>query len=592
MDDYTIMRDRDMPEHLWEYLKREKFFGMIIPEKYGGLGFSAHGHSQVVMKIASRSGSSAVSVMVPNSLGPGELLMRYGTEQQKDWFLPRLASGEIIPCFGLTGAASGSDAANMRDLGIVEEQGGVLGVRTTFKKRYITLAPIAGVVGLAFNLKDPKGLLKGTGSEGITIALLKRGHPGMRIGPRHDPLTASFMNGTVEGEDVFIPMTDLLGGQARAGFGWNMLMDCLAEGRGISLPALSVAAAKGVSVTVGAYARIRKQFKVPLAEMEGVQECLARIASNAYIMQSAQLLTNAMLNQHEQPAVISAIMKQQMTARMRAVVNDGMDVVGGAGICNGPSNFMANAYTLIPIAITVEGANVLTRSLIQFGQGLTRAHPHLLHIIEAIGKGDDMKGFNSALTGTIKHGATNLGRSLISGMFRSRMAPAKKDLVSHYQSQLEKLSANFALCSDFALTMGGKLKAAEFVSGRFADVLSNIFLGYAVLWHYHKFPVDGAEAVAEFALQNILHDAEEALFGIFANFPVPGVGLAMRAVTAPLGRCYPAPPDALLRKVSNSITKDTAVRKQVCLRPLFFLPYLPISALEYQLPQAQPQAQP
>lgn len=399
IDDYQIMRDRDMPEHVWEYLKREKFFGMIIPKKYGGLGFTAHGHSQVVTKIASRSGSAAVTVMVPNSLGPGELLMRYGTEAQKDWFLPRLASGDIIPCFGLTGPASGSDAASMRDTGIVEEQNGVLGVRTTFKKRYITLAPIAGVVGLAFNLKDPKGLLKGKGNEGITIALLKRGHPGMQIGPRHDPLSASFMNGTVEGENVFIPMSDLLGGQDRAGFGWNMLMDCLAEGRAISLPALSVAAAKGVTTTVGAYARIRKQFKVPLAEMEGVQELLARIGGNTYIMQSAQLLTNSMLNKHEQPAVISAIMKQQMTSRMRSVVNDGMDVLGGAGICNGPSNFLANAYSSIPIAITVEGANTLTRSLIQFGQGLTRAHPHLIHIVESIGKGNDMKGFNSALTG-------------------------------------------------------------------------------------------------------------------------------------------------------------------------------------------------
>ena len=560
MDDYQVMRDRDLPEHVWEYLKREKFFGMIIPKKYGGLGFTAHGHSQVVTKIASRSGSAAVTVMVPNSLGPGELLMRYGTEEQKDWFLPRLASGDIIPCFGLTGPASGSDAASMRDLGIVEEQNGVLGVRTTFKKRYITLAPIAGVVGLAFNLKDPKGLLKGTGNEGITIALLKRGHSGMRIGPRHDPLNSSFMNGTVEGEDVFIPMADLLGGQARAGFGWNMLMDCLAEGRSISLPALSVAAAKGVVTTVGAYARIRKQFKVPLAEMEGVQESLARIAGNAYIMQSAQLLTNAMLNKHEQPAVISAIMKQQMTSRMRVVVNDGMDILGGAGICNGPANFLANAYTSIPIAITVEGANTLTRSLIQFGQGLTRAHPHLLHIIEAIGKGNDMKGFNAALTGIIGHGATNLGRSLLSSALRSRSRG--KNPVPHYESQLQKLSANFALCSDLALTMGGKLKAAEFISGRFADVLSNIYLGYAVLWHYQKYPVEGSEALVDYSMQNILCDAEDALHGIYSNFPVPGVGLAMRAFTSPTGRCYTRPSDDLTRRVSSIITTDSKVREQ------------------------------
>ena len=347
LDDYQVSRDRDLPPQLWDFMKQEKvcrielrystpsltdsvypgifcvecqFLGMIIPKKYGGLGFSAHGHSQVVTKIASRSVSAAVTVMVPNSLGPGELLMRYGTDDQKNFFLPRLASGDIIPCFALTGPASGSDAASMRDSGVVVEENGVLGIRATFDKRYITLAPIAGVVGLAFNLKDPNKLLKGVGHEGITIALLKKGHPGLRIGNRHDPLTASFMNGTVQGENVFIPMDDILGGQKRAGFGWNMLMDCLAEGRGISLPALSIASAKGISVTVGGYARIRKQFKVPLAEMEGVQEALGRIGGNAYIMQSAQMLTNAMLNHHEQPSVISAIMKQQMTSRMRQVL--------------------------------------------------------------------------------------------------------------------------------------------------------------------------------------------------------------------------------------------------------------------------------
>jgi len=449
----------------------------------------------------------------------------------------------------------------MRDTGIVVEKDGVLGVRTTFKKRYITLAPIAGVVGLAFNLKDPQGLLKGTGSEGITIALLKRGHPGMRIGDRHDPLAASFMNGTVEGEDVFIPMSDLLGGQARSGFGWNMLMDCLAEGRAISLPSLSIAAAKGVAVTVGGYARVRKQFKVPIAEMEGVQEGLARIAGNAYIMQSAQLLTNAMLNKHEQPAVISAIMKQQMTHRMRVAVNDGMDILGGAGICNGPSNFLANAYTSIPIAITVEGANTLTRSLIQFGQGLTRSHPHLLHIIESFQKGNDLAGFNKSLAGIISHGATNLGRSLTAAATRSRVRGS--DPVAHYESQLSKLSANFALCSDFALTMGGKLKAAEFTSGRFADVLSNLYLGYAVLWHYKKFPVEGADKLVDYAMQNILCDAEEAFFAIYANFPVPVVGTLMRGLSFPTGRLYSRPNDELTRAVSNSITTDSAVRTQM-----------------------------
>ena len=546
--------------------------------------------------------------MVPNSLGPGELLVRYGTEEQKNYYLPKLATGDIVPCFGLTGPSSGSDAASMRDLGIVEEQNGILGVRTTFKKRYITLAPVAGVVGLAFNLKDPNGLLKGVGAEGITIALLQKGHPGLRIGDRHDPLTAAFMNGTVEGEDVFIPMDMILGGQTRTGFGWNMLMDCLAEGRGISLPALSIAAAKGVAVSVGAYARIRKQFKIPIADMEGVQEGLARIAGQAYTMQSAQLLTNAMLNQHEQPAVISAIMKQQMTTRMREVtqflillsalsldiniishvqvVNDGMDILGGAGICNGPSNFLANAYCAVPIAITVEGANVLTRSLIQFGQGLTRSHPTLLHMIQAIQHGDDMPGFNKALSATIAHAGMNTYRSIGLAVTRRRMKIHAQP-IDYYESQLSKLSANFALCSDFAMTMGGSLKQAEFTSGRYADVLSNLLLGYAILWHYKKYPVEGSEKLVEYAMENILFETEDALFGVYANFPIPVLGSVMQLLTSPTGRCYSRPTDTMTKNVAALITTDTPTRTQLA-QCLYFSadPKDRVALLNATLPQA------
>ena len=467
----------------------------------------------------------------------------------------------MIPCFGLTGPSSGSDAASMRDQGIVVKEHGTLGIRATFKKRYITLAPIAGVVGLAFIVKDPNNLLQGVGSEGITIALLEKGHPGMRIGDRHDPLNAAFMNGTVEGENVFIPMSSLLGGQSRAGFGWNMLMDCLAEGRGISLPALSVAAAKGVAVTVGSYARIRKQFKVPIANMEGVQEALARVGGNAYILQGAQLLTNAMLNQHEQPAVISAIMKQQFTSRMRVVVNDGMDILGGAGICNGPSNFLGNAYTSVPIAITVEGANTLTRSLIQFGQGLTRSHPHLIHMVQAIQKGDDPTDFNKALLQIVGHALSNAGRSVSSLMLRRRLVG--NDITGYYESQLQRLTANFAICSDLSLTLGGNLKSAEFISGRFADILSNIYLGYATLWFYEKYKVDGADVMLHYSLQTLTNEIEEAFFGIFANFPVPMIGSVMKSLTFPLGRTYAKPSDSLIRSVSNAITTETFVREQL-----------------------------
>ena len=560
IDDYQVSRERDLSPEAWQYIRESKFLGLIIPKEYGGMGFSGHGHSQIVQKISTRSGSAAVTVMVPNSLGPGELLMRYGTEEQKNYFLPKLASGELIPCFGLTGPRSGSDAASMPDGGVVCEENGVLGIRATFKKRYITLAPVAGVVGLAFKAEDPNGLLKGVGSEGICVALLERDHPGLRIGDRHDPLTAGFMNGTVEGEDVFIPMSTIVGGQERCGFGWNMLMDCLAEGRAISLPSLSVAAAKGSVNSVGAYARIRKQFKVPIAELEGVQESLARIGANAYTMTAAQHLVNSMINQHEQPAVISAIMKQQMTSRMRTVVNDAMDVLGGAGICNGPNNFMANAYTAVPIAITVEGANILTRSLIQYGQGLTRSHPHLLDIIKAIQHGDDMKGFNAHLSSVIGHALTNTARSASAAVLRSRSRPAG-DASGHWESQLNRLASNFALCADVSLTLGGQIKFAEALSGRYADVLSNLYLGYATLWFHaqHKH-VEGVDKVTDYAMQLILRDIEDAFHGIFANFPIRPAAWFMQGACFPFGRTYALPSDAEMKEVARLVSTPSGFR--------------------------------
>jgi len=440
----------------------------------------------------------------------------------------------------------------------VEERNGELGVRATFKKRYITLAPVAGVVGLAVNIKDPKKLLKGKGTEGITVFLLERAHKGLRMGDRHDPLAAFFMNGTVEGEDVWIPLKQVVGGQERVGFGWNMLMDCLAEGRSISLPAGAIAVGKLAVASVGAYARIRKQFKVPIAELEGVQEHCARIASETYVMTAAQGLTNSMLGQHEQPAVISAIMKQQWTHRGRKVVNDAMDVIGGAGICNGPNNFMATNYMSIPIAVTVEGANTLTRSLIQYGQGLTRSHPHLLSVIRSIQHGDDIDGFKKGLFNIVGHGAANLARSIVRQPIAA-ITP-KSNIETYYSTQLERMSAHFALCADFSLTMGGQIKFAEMISGRYADVLSNIYLGYATLWFHSKNPTPGSEAVVEYAMQNILCDIQEGFEGIFDNFPIRPVGWAMRYSTFPLGKAYSRPDDKLTTKVSNLITKPSATR--------------------------------
>lgn len=449
------------------------------------------------------------------------------------------------------------------------------------------------------------GLLKGKGSEGITIALLERAHEGLNIGRRHDPLSTAFMNGPLSGEGVFVPMACLLGGQERAGYGWNMLMECLAEGRGISLPALSVGAAQTASNAVGAYARVRKQFKVPIAELEGVQEQLAAIASSTYRMNACQALMNGILNAHEQPPVLSAIMKYQMTARMRSVVNQAMDILGGAGICKGKANFMGNSYQQIPIGITVEGANILTRSLIVFGQGLNRSHPNLLGLIESINKGDDMRGFNQHLARLVGHAATNAVGAVGGALATALRAPFGKgaDVAAYHEVQLGRLARAFAISADLSLVLGGKLKFAEMLSGRFADVLGNLYSGYAML-HYHKThhcadsdkaraasraaaartarappsgvplvrtPTRGPRVrarrrrrtrqVLDHAMSELLYETQQSLFAIQANFPVPGIGLLMRALTFPLGGSYAMPSDRLNQQVSALITTDSQVRK-------------------------------
>ena len=529
-----------------------------ISHKYNK-GFSAHGHSQVVQKVSTRSGSASGTITVPNSLGPGELLVRYGTEEQKNYLLPLLASGKLIPCFGLTAPHSGSDAASMTEAyGEVVERDGKLGILASFNKRYITLAPVAGIVGVAFNLKDPKGLLKGVGSEGITIALLERDHPGLVMGPRHDPLMASFMNGTVTGKDVFIPMDKIIGGQNRCGFGWNMLMDCLSEGRAVSLPASAVGAAKLATNAVGAYARIRKQFRVPIAEMGGVQEALSRIVTETYIITSAQSLVNAMLANHEQPAVLSAVMKYETTSRARQVVNDAMDVLGGAGICRGPNNNFGNGYMQQPIAITVEGANILTRSLMIFGQGLNRAHPNLLNILNSIEKGNDADSFNKGVYGILGHFGSNLGRSLVKAF-----TPAfKSDLSSYYEAQLNRLSANFAVSVDLALILGGKLKTEEMISGRFADAFSTLYLGYACVWFYNRNRnVKGIDQIFEIAMETLLAQNQAALKGISQNFPIPGIGSIMSSICFPLGYHFQGPTDSMRVQATKLITLESEVRK-------------------------------
>ena len=376
IDDYQVNLDQNLSPEVWSYIRKNGFLGLCISKEYGGKGFSAHAHSVMLQKVATRSIAGAVTVMVPNSLGPAELLKEYGTETQKNHYLPRLAAGIDIPCFALTGPPSGSDAASMRDSGTIVKRDGKLGILATFNKRYITLAPVATVVGLAINVSDPDRLLSARGArEGITVVLLDKGHEGLETGPRHNPIDAAFMNGTVRGEEVFIPIECVVGGEERVGFGWNMLMECLGEGRGISLPASAGGICQTAVNAVGGYSRIRKQFKVPIAEMEGVQEKLARIAGHTFACTASQHLFNAIVGQHERPPVLSAIMKLQCTELGRVVGNDAMDVLGGAGICKGPMNFMGSKYQSMPVAITVEGANILTRSLIVFGQGLNQPTP-------------------------------------------------------------------------------------------------------------------------------------------------------------------------------------------------------------------------
>ena len=379
IDDYTVVQNADLPPQAWDYMRKEGFFAMKIPKEWGGKGFSTAAVSAVLCKLGSRCSDANATVAVPNSLGPGELLVRYGTPEQQQYFLPRLASGQLIPCFGLTGPHSGSDATSLiGSYGTVEERDGVLGVVATFRKRYITLAPVAGVVGVGLDLRDPNGLLKGKGAEGFTVALLERDHEGLRMGPRHVPLTSAFMNGTVEGDDVWIPMDHLLGGQERCGYGWKMFVECLAEGRGVSLPAGSASAARTLNTGVGAYCRARKQFKVPIAEFGGIQEALARMGTQGLITVASTDLMNAIIDNHEAPMVLSSIMKQSVTDRGRNIIIDGMDIMGGAGISRGPKNFVGNMYMSVPIAITVEGANIMTRSFQIMGQGITRCHPHMV----------------------------------------------------------------------------------------------------------------------------------------------------------------------------------------------------------------------
>ncbi len=574
IDDWDITHNRmDLPEEMWSFLKEHGFFGMIIPKKYGGLEFSAYGHSCVVMKISARSISVGVTVMVPNSLGPAELLLHYGSEAQKDHYLPRLADGREIPCFALTGPDAGSDAGSIPDTGVVckgdFEGKKILGLKLNWEKRYITLGPIATVLGLAFKVYDPDGLLGGEADLGITCALIPAKTPGVEIGNRHFPMNSAFQNGPNSGKDVFIPMDYVIGGKENIGQGWRMLVESLSAGRGISLPAVGAAAGKSCARVTGAYARIRKQFKTSIGKFEGVEESLARIGGLAYLMEAGRLLTVSALDSGEKPSVITAILKYHNTEKMRQVINDSMDIHGGRGICMGPSNYIARAYQAVPVGITVEGANILTRSMIIFGQGAIRCHPYLVKEMDAATQIDESVGqqaFDTALLGHISYFVTNVCRAFVYGISGSHLAesPLPGRMATYYK-RLGQMSAAFAVTADLALMiLGGAFKRKEKLSGRFADALSYMFYASAVL---KKFEDDGRPRLdiplVEWSAKYCLYQVQIALDEILRNFPAKWLGVLVRSIIFPLGLSLRQPNDSLSHRVAAILIKPGDARDRL-----------------------------
>lgn len=568
LDDWRIHRRQDLPRSIWDYLKEQGFFGMVIPRAYGGLEFSTYAHSQVVMKIASRSGAAGVTVMVPNSLGPAELLVRYGSERQREHYLPRLARGQEIPCFALTSPEAGSDAASIRDEGIVcrgsfQGRENTLGIRLNWNKRYITLAPAATLLGLAFTLRDPEGLLGGQRDLGITLALIPTDTEGVWIGHRHYPLDIAFLNGPTRGRDVFIPIEWIIGEREGIGRGWRMLMECLAAGRAISLPASSTGTAKKVCRAAGAYARVRRQFKQPIGRFEGVEEALARIAGYSYAMDATRSVTAAMIDAGQRPSVISAIVKYNLTEYGRKVVNDGMDVVGGAGICMGPRNWLGRLYQALPIGITVEGANILTRSMIVFGQGAVRSHPFLLREMEAVRRSEPAAGlreFDRALWSHAKSFSLNLARLPVLAF----PGPAN-GTPRYYYRQLARMSSAFAMTTDAMLVLfGGGLRRREKISGRLADVLSQLYIASCVLKHFEgQGSPEEDRPLVDWVCRDALHRIQESLYGLFENLPQRSVAFGLRGLIFPFGRPFRAPGDELGRRIAQLILAPSRARDRL-----------------------------
>ncbi len=563
----------DLPPEAWAFLKAHKFFAMIIPKSHGGLGFSAFAHSEVIRKLSTRSITGAVTAMVPNSLGPGELLHQFGTKAQQDYWLPRLAEAKEIPCFGLTSPEAGSDAAAMTDSGVVcrgSWQGReVVGIRLNWHKRYITLCPVATVIGLAFKLYDPDHLIGERDEIGITVALVPTDLPGVEVGRRHLPAFQMFQNGPTWGRDVFVPLDNVIGGAAQVGKGWKMLMSALAAGRGISLPSLSAAGAAFVAHTTGAYAHIREQFHVPIGRFQAIQERLGRMAATAYLLDAARRLTCAGIDQGHKPAVVTAIMKAQATERLRVVVNDAMDVHGGKGVQEGPLNYLGTLYRAVPIGITVEGANIVTRALIQFGQGAIRSHPYLLREMTALEDPDPARGlveFDRAFWGHVGHSFANAFRAWWHAWTGGVFAPAPNaGAASRFYKPLGRYASAFALAVDMALlTLGGGLKRQEMISARFGDILSELYLLSAALKRWQDEGRQRADLpLLQWCMESGYATIEARFDEIFANLPNRPAAWLLRFLVLPLGPRRRGPADRLTDACANILLAPSATRERL-----------------------------
>lgn len=570
IDDWDITHNRcDLPPEMWQYLKDNGFFGLIIPKEYGGKEFSAYAHSQIIMKVYGISATVATTLSVPNSLGPAELLLHYGTPEQKKYYLPRLARGEEIPCFALTGPEAGSDAGAMTDTGIVcwgDYQGQrVLGIRLNWNKRYITLAPVATLIGLAFKLYDPDHLLGTTDELGITCALIPRETEGVVAGRRHFPCNIAFHNGPTQGHNVFIPLDWIIGGQAMVGQGWRMLMECLAAGRAISLPGSAIGGAKSLSYASGAYARVRRQFNVSIGRFEGIEEVLARIGGLTYLMDATRTFTAGMIDLGEKPAVASAITKYHVTEFGRMTANDGMDLHGGKGICLGPKNYLGRQYQGIPIAITVEGANILTRNLIIFGQGAMRCHPYIFAEFEAASIKNDEKSLNDfdrALMGHMGYTLSNCVQTLVLSLTCGKIARVPAMPIKKYIQSATRLSAAFAMVADLSLlTLGGSLKRKENISARLGDILSYLYMLSAVFKHYQD---QGQQAddlpLVRWACLYCLYQIQERFDELLKNFPNRWLAGLLRVIIFPYGKHFTKPSDKLSHKITQLLMAPTSAR--------------------------------